>query len=77
MVNVREVVLPRAKYGVKCPTEMNAQYITVHNTANDATAANEIKYMQGNDKEISFHVAVDDKEAIIGVPLNRHAWHCG
>ncbi len=24
-----------------------------------------------------FHIAVDDKEAVQGIPLERNAWHCG
>lgn len=27
-----------------------------------------------NDKQVSFHVAVDDKEAVQGLPLERNAW---
>lgn len=67
--------MPVSKYSIKCPFSMNPQYIVVHNTANDASAENEIKYMQSNDKQVSFHYAVDDKEAVLGVPLNRNAWH--
>lgn len=56
---------------------MTPQFIVVHNTANDASAENEIKYMQSNKNEVSFHYAVDDKEAVLGVPLSRNAWHAG
>ncbi len=56
---------------------MTPQYITIHNTANDASAANEIAYMLRNNMEISYHFAVDDKEVIQGVPTDRNAWHCG
>jgi len=56
---------------------MTPQYITVHNTANDASAANEIKYMITNDNQVSYHVAVDDVEVIQGILFNRNAWHCG
>ncbi|MEV2911534.1 N-acetylmuramoyl-L-alanine amidase, partial [Paenibacillus larvae] len=44
---------------------------------NDAPAENEIRYMIGNSNEVSFHVAVDDKEAVQGIPFDRNAWHCG
>lgn len=43
---------------------MNPTRIVVHNTANDASAKNEIEYMQNNNKQTSFHYAVDDKEVI-------------
>lgn len=56
---------------------MNPEHIVVHNTANDAPAANEIKYMQSNNNQTSFHFAVDDKEIIQGLPLDRNAWACG
>ena len=36
----------------------------------------ELNYMHNNDLEVSFHIAVDDREAIEGVPLNRNCWHC-
>ena len=56
---------------------MSASRIVVHNTANDATARNEVSYMISNDKEVSFHYAVDDKEVVQGIPENRNAWHSG
>jgi N-acetylmuramoyl-L-alanine amidase len=56
---------------------MNAKYITFHNTANDATAENEISYMRNNNASVSFHYAVDDKEVVQGIETNRNAWHCG
>jgi len=56
---------------------MTPEYITVHNTANDASAENEIAYMISNNNEVSYHFAVDDKEVVQGLPLDRNAWHCG
>ena len=56
---------------------MVPECIVVHNTANDATAENEIKYMQTNNNQVSFHFAVDDKEVVQGVSLIRNAWHAG
>lgn len=70
-------LVDKAKYGIKCPNKMTATRIVVHETANDASAENEIKYMRGNDKESSFHFAVDDKQIIQGIPLDRNAWHAG
>ena len=65
------------KYGIKCPYSMQPKGICVHNTANDAPAKNEISYMKSNNMEVSFHVAIDDVEAIQGIPFNRNAWACG
>ena len=70
-------LVPQSKYNIKCPYEMKAEYITVHNTANDATARNEISYMIKNNNEVSFHLAVDDKEVVQGLPLDRNGWHAG
>lgn len=76
-VNVRQLLVSGSKYNIKCPYQIAADSITVHNTANDATAENEVKYMISNNNQVSFHVAVDDKEAVQGIPLDRNAWHAG
>jgi len=73
----KQALLPASKYSIKAPYSMLPQYITVHNTANDAPAANEISYMIGNNNQVSYHVAIDDKEVIQAIPFNRNAWHCG
>ena len=70
-------LITQDKYGIKCPYSMQPKGICVHNTANDAPAKNEISYMKSNDMEVSFHVAIDDVEAIQGIPFNRNAWACG
>lgn len=74
---IRQQWLPANKYSIKAPYSMKAEYITVHNTANDASAANEIAYMIRNNNATSFHVAIDDKEAIEAIPFSRNAWHAG
>ena len=80
MVPIRENLLSSAKYNLKVPVESctkDMKYIVVHNTANDASAANEVAYMIRNDSSTSFNVAVDDKEIVIGIPLNRGAFAAG
>lgn len=67
----------KEKYSIKCPYTLSPIGITVHNTANSASAANEIAYMAGNDKETSYHFAVDEKEIIQALPLDRNGWHAG
>lgn len=64
-------------YSIKCPYSMTAEFIVVHNTANDATAQNEVAYMIGNKNQVSFHYAIDDQEVVQGLPINRNAWACG
>jgi len=77
MVSIKQNLVPQNKYAIKCPYEMNPEFITIHNTANDASAKNEILYMVNNNNQVSYHFAVDDIEVIQGLPLNRNAWHCG
>lgn len=77
MINIRQNLVNSSYYGVKCPYGMTPKFIVVHNTANDASAENEIAYMIRNGNEVSFHYAVDDKEVVQGIPTNRNAWHAG
>nr|WP_312986080.1 N-acetylmuramoyl-L-alanine amidase [Clostridioides sp.] len=51
--------------------------VCIHNTYNNAPAINEITYMKNNDSSTSYHIAVDDKEAIQAIPFNRNAFHAG
>ena len=76
-MDVIKNLVSSAKYDIKCPYIMNPEYITVHNTANDASAANEINYMINNNNQVSFHYAVDDSQIVQGIPENRNAWHAG
>ena len=76
-MNIVKNLVSQSKYSVKCPYSMTPEFIVVHNTANDATAQNEIKYMISNNNQVSFHFAVDDKEIVQGLPLDRNAWACG
>ena len=73
----KQNMVPSSKYSIKCPYSMTPEYITVHNTSNSASAANEIAYMISNNNQTSYHVAVDEKEVIQAIPFNRNAWHAG
>ena len=76
-MQVIKALIPSSKHKLKSPYSMNPEFFVVHNTANDATAANEIAYMARNDNQVSYHYAVDDKEIIQAIPENRNAWHAG
>jgi N-acetylmuramoyl-L-alanine amidase len=76
-MQVMQNFVPASKYKIKCPNAMVPEFLVVHNTANDASAANEIAYMIRNDNQTSFHYAIDDKEIIQGITENRNAWHAG
>ena len=76
-MTITKVKCPSDKISIKCPYEMDPEYISVHNTANDASAMSEISYTLGNPYEVSFHFAVDDYRAVQGIELNRNGWHAG
>ena len=65
------------RWYLKCPYEMEPECYVVHNTANDASARNEVAYMIRNDNKVSFHYAVDDAEVVQGIAENRNAYHAG
>ena len=77
MVPIRENLVPKDKYAIKCPYTRTPTRVVIHNTANDAPAVNEISYMRYNDLEISFHYAVDDVNIVQGIPESRNAWASG
>lgn len=74
-MKITKVNCPSNKIAIKCPYSMTPQGITVHNTANDASAMSEISYMLGNNNYNSFHFAVDDYRAVQGLELNRNGFH--
>ena len=76
-MQITKVNCPSNKISIKCPYSMTATRIVVHNTANDASAMSEVSYMLGNNKEVSFHYAVDDYRVVQGIETNRNAWHAG
>lgn len=51
MVPIIKQLAPKEKYGIKCPYDMIPKYVVIHNTANDASARNEISYMNSNQLE--------------------------
>lgn len=59
---------------------MTAQYLTIHSTGNPkSTAKNERGWLTNasNTRTASFHLVVDEIEAIECVPLDEVAWHAG
>ena len=76
-MEIVQMLCPSSKYWCKGPNSMSAQGITIHNTANDASAKNEVSYMISNNNKVSYHYAVDDVRAVQGLALDRNAWHAG
>ena len=59
---------------------MTPKYLTIHSTGNpSSTAKNERAWLTNptNDRTASYHIVVDEKEAIEVLPLNEVAWHAG
>lgn len=72
-----QMLVPAWNQAVKQTYAMTPQFLTIHNTANDASALAEISYMAGNTQWVSYHWAVDDVQGIQAIAHNRNAWHCG
>ena len=54
--------------------------LTVHNTGCDKVPADNFRRVQldpSQDKEVSWHFTIDDKEIIQHLPINEVAWHAG
>ena len=64
-------------YKYNAPYSMQPLEICIHNTANTATARNEVTYMNRTANYTSYHVAIDDKEAVQAIPFNRNAFAAG
>ena len=73
----KQNLVSSGKYSIKCPYAMTPKYVVVHNTANDASAVNEVAYMVRNNNQVSYHIACDDVNVVQGLPFNRNAWHAG
>lgn len=76
MNRVKDIV-SESKYPIKCTYFMEPEFIVIHNTANDASAKNEVSYMKNNNSSVSYHFAVDDIEIRQALPINRNGWHAG
>lgn len=80
-ITPRKMLCPAVNKSWKFPYPMTPEFYVVHNTANDASAHNEITYMnrtkaQGGD-QVSYHYAIDDFEVVQGLEENVNGWHAG
>lgn len=64
-------------YSLKASYAMTPQGIVVHNTAGSASARTEASNMLSNGSATSYHVVIDETEAIECIPFSRNAWHAG
>jgi N-acetylmuramoyl-L-alanine amidase len=59
---------------------LTASTLTIHTTANpSSTARNERAWLTNpsNSRTASYHIVVDEREAVEVIPLNEAAWHAG
>lgn len=76
-MELTRLMCPSSNHSIKCPYSMVAENLTIHNTANKASAMSEVSYMIGNSKRVSFHYAVDDYRVVQGIETNRNSWNAG
>lgn len=69
--------LPASQYPLKAPYAMTPAGIVVHNTAGTAGAREEAAAMIASTAATSFHVVIDEAEAVECIPFARNAWHAG
>ena len=73
--------IPRnTPYGRRPGIAMQPEYITIHSTGNEkSTARNERDWLVNpkNTRKASWHICVDENEAIEAIPLDEVAWHAG
>lgn len=69
--------LPASQYPLKAPYAMTPEGIVVHNTAGTASAREEAAAMIASTAATSFHVVIDEAEAVECIPFARNAWHAG
>ncbi len=71
--------IPKSK--TKRPgTKIVPEYITIHSTGNsNSTARNERGWLtnSSNTRTASWHIVVDEKEAVEAIPLDETAYHAG
>lgn len=73
--------IPRSTKNNRRPgLALNETTITIHNTANtSSTARNERNWLTNpaNNATASYHIVIDEREAIECIPLDEVAWHAG
>ncbi len=67
------------KNTIKIGKTFTPTMIVFHNTANIASAKNEVQYLDNptNTSSTSYHFAVDENEIYQAIPLSNYAYHAG
>lgn len=75
----RKMLCPAVNKSWKFPYPMTPEIYVIHNTANKASAQDEIAYMNRTKAQggiqTSYHYAIDDKEVVQGLEENVNGWH--
>lgn len=77
-MNYKKEHIPKGK--IRPGTKIAPTYITIHSTGNpNSTAKNERGWLTNpsNTRIASWHIVVDEKEAIEAIPLDEVAYHAG
>ncbi len=77
MLPIVQNLIPESLWNLKATYGMVPEKLCIHNTANDAPAENEARYVHNNPAATSYHFAVDDVQAVQIIPFDRNGWHAG
>ena len=82
MVDIVKSIIPAGQTKQRPGYAMDAQYLTVHNTANGdkgADAQMHARYLLNGtgDRYVSWHFTVDDTVIYQHLPLDESGWHAG
>lgn len=81
VINYRIDHIPKSTPNNRRPgISLSASTLTIHNTGNPtSTARNERAWLTNpaNTRTASYHIVIDEHEAIEVLPLNEAAWHAG
>ncbi|WP_017728475.1 peptidoglycan recognition protein family protein [Halalkalibacterium ligniniphilum] len=81
-MNIKQDLIPTSNRN-RPGTRINPTHITIHETANrsrGADAATHARYVKGADaqnRSVSWHYTVDDKQIIQHLPNHEMGWHAG
>ncbi|MFD1064730.1 N-acetylmuramoyl-L-alanine amidase [Oceanobacillus locisalsi] len=82
MIDIKQDIIPVSNSN-RPQTSLNPSHITVHETANvsiGADAEMHASYVKGENaqaQQVSWHITVDDSQAIQHLPFNEVGWHAG
>lgn len=80
-MELKQQLIPVTNKTTRPGIPLTPTFITIHETDNPAKGANAQAHANlqsnGNTRVASWHVTVDDREAIQSIPFNEVAWHAG